>query len=265
MAITPRRWRRRIRVTSSRGASGSLIPSDLRIRLPQVERQHLERPVGLLPDEARDGQLDHPRRLWVGLRGRGELYPRSDLLELFAIQDGTVAHEQHLFPGRLQLGGQVAGWGHPILANAHHAPGDPPVERVENLSSAGIDHGPDQPARVADPEGQDVQRGDAQGHRGLGSRGLDAEDDHAALPQGSVSRSRRSHRVAHEGPAPIITIRLASSGPIRVISTSRWSSGSSPSTASPHSTSTTPPSATISSSPRSMTSCTRSKRYTSTW
>src|SRR5207247_11138304 len=109
MAITPRRWRRRIRVTSSRGASGSLIPSDLRIRLPQVERQHLERPVGLLPDEARNGQLDHLRRLWVALRRRGAVYPRADLLELLRVQDGSVAQAKHPFAAGLQLGDQVAG------------------------------------------------------------------------------------------------------------------------------------------------------------
>src|SRR5438445_11841127 len=35
--MTPRRWRRRMRWISSSGAGGSLIPSDLRIRLPQVD------------------------------------------------------------------------------------------------------------------------------------------------------------------------------------------------------------------------------------
>ena len=93
----------------------------------------------------------------MSLRRRGELYLGPDRLELLPIQDGTVAYEQHLLPGRLQLGGQVAGRRHLVLPHPHHPPWHPSVERVEDLSTPGIDDGPDQPARVADPEGQDIE------------------------------------------------------------------------------------------------------------
>src|SRR5438067_668230 len=63
MAITPRRWRRRIRLISSLEASGSLIPSDLRIRFPQVERDDIVRSVELLAKEPRDRELAQHLRL----------------------------------------------------------------------------------------------------------------------------------------------------------------------------------------------------------
>src|ERR687898_42787 len=104
--MTPRRWRRRIRVTSSRGASGSLIPSDLRIRLPQVHRYQVRRPVGLLADEPRGRQADQRRGPRVRERGRGQFHTGVYLLELLPVQDGTVADEQHLVALDLELGGQ---------------------------------------------------------------------------------------------------------------------------------------------------------------
>src|SRR3954469_10060703 len=75
--MTPRRWRRRMRVTSSLGASGSLIPSDLRIRLPQVERHDVVQPIELLPEEPRGREFHERRRVRVAVRRRCELYPAS--------------------------------------------------------------------------------------------------------------------------------------------------------------------------------------------
>src|SRR5947209_14167984 len=105
--MTPRRWRRRIRVTSSRGACVSLVPSDLRIRLPQVYRHDPMRLVELFPQEPRYRQLQQARGLRVTDGSRGELERGPCLGELMLVQDGTVSHAQHpLFQG-FELGSEV--------------------------------------------------------------------------------------------------------------------------------------------------------------
>src|SRR5574342_191998 len=96
MAMTPRRWRRLMRVTSSRGAATSLVPGDLRIRLPQVERYHVVEPIEILSEQAGDGQLDERLPLRVRPCGGREVDPPADPLQLSPVQDGTVAGEQHL-------------------------------------------------------------------------------------------------------------------------------------------------------------------------
>src|ERR687896_1072239 len=128
IAITPRRWRRRIRVTSSRGASGSLIPSDLRIRLPQVERYHVGRPVRIFPDEPGSREVDERRRRGSGLRRRGDRGADTRLDQLPSIQDGTVPHEQHLVAQRLKLGGEGIRAVDPVVAETHHASGNAPIQ-----------------------------------------------------------------------------------------------------------------------------------------
>src|SRR3954467_1985001 len=75
IAITPRRWRRRIFVTSRLAAPGSAIPRDLSIRLPQVHRHDVEHLVVFLSEEPRHCQLDERVRVGVRGRGRGELHP----------------------------------------------------------------------------------------------------------------------------------------------------------------------------------------------
>src|SRR5207247_463988 len=98
---------------------------------------------------------------------------------------------------------------------------------------------------------------------------FDAEDDHESCSrcpaQGCVTASIRSHRDAQDGPFPDTNTNRPSSSTRVHSSTSRNSSGRSPSIASPHSTNVTPSGSRSSSAPRSMTSWIRSSRYTSTW
>src|SRR3990170_5293163 len=161
MSITPRRWRRRIRVTSIRGASGSLIPSDLRIRLPQVYRHKVEETVVLLPDEPRKSQLHHRRGARVRVRRRGELHLPSELLELSTVQDGTVADGEHLPPERLEFPHKVVGRADRRLGLAHDAPGHRAVHGEEELAATSVDRGGDELPGRTHRVGERVERADA--------------------------------------------------------------------------------------------------------
>src|SRR5881397_3198984 len=112
MAITAFRWRRRIRVTSSSAGSGSLIPSDLRIRFPQVERQDVVDTIEFFPLQARDGKLHEKGSLRIGQGLGSELHPSTQRSQLAAVSKGSVADEQDLLAPSLQLRHQALGGGH---------------------------------------------------------------------------------------------------------------------------------------------------------
>src|SRR5713101_3278743 len=82
MAMMPFRWRRRMRAISSSTGSSTLIPGDLRIRLPHVVRTNIVEPVVLLSLEAGYGQLHQFGRGGEGVRRRRELHMIPGLLEL---------------------------------------------------------------------------------------------------------------------------------------------------------------------------------------
>src|SRR5207249_3695032 len=94
MAMTPLRWRRRIRVTSTSPTSSTLVPVDLRIRLPHVVRLELEQPGELFPFEPRDGQLDQRARGREGVRRRGELDAPARSLQRATVQQGAAPDHQ---------------------------------------------------------------------------------------------------------------------------------------------------------------------------
>src|SRR4029078_7856124 len=104
MAMTPRRWRRRIFVTSRLAAPSSVVPRDLSIRLPQVHRHDIEHLVMLLPEEPRYRELDERRGVRVCDPGRGELDPGAHRSEHLPVQDGTVADRKPLSRASLDLG-----------------------------------------------------------------------------------------------------------------------------------------------------------------
>src|SRR6202795_5312236 len=96
MALTPRRWRRRIRVTSSLEACCPLIPRDLSIRLPQVQRDDVEEPVVLFAEEPGYRELDQRACARVRRERPTDLNPMAQLLEFMAVEHRTVADRQHL-------------------------------------------------------------------------------------------------------------------------------------------------------------------------
>src|SRR5256885_6934278 len=71
--------------TSRGGPAGPFVPGDLGVGLPQVERDDLEEPVMFVAEQPRDRELDEGGRLWVGVRRRGELDPGSQLADLVAV------------------------------------------------------------------------------------------------------------------------------------------------------------------------------------
>src|SRR6266480_4066151 len=105
MAMTPFRWRRRIRVTSSSTGSSTVLPGDLRIGLPHVVGTDVEDPIELLPFEPGDGQLHEGggRRERIG--GRGELDMAPCLLQLPTVHEGAVPDQQDILRRRLELRG----------------------------------------------------------------------------------------------------------------------------------------------------------------
>src|SRR5437870_544187 len=121
--MTPRRWRRRILAISSRGASMSLVPGDLRIRLPQVQGHDVERPVEFFAQEPWHGELDDRLRRRVSHERRGELHTWAQLGDLIVIQDGTVPDSKHLAGYGLELRQQVFGRGDGGLPLANDAAG----------------------------------------------------------------------------------------------------------------------------------------------
>src|SRR5438132_14413678 len=109
MAITPLRWRRRMRVISSSTGSSTLIPGDLRIGLPHIVGPELEQPVELLPLEARNGQLHELRRGRERVRRRRELHMAPGLLQLPTVHQGAVPNQKDILRSRLQFGREMGG------------------------------------------------------------------------------------------------------------------------------------------------------------
>ena len=87
--------------TSSSGAPGSLIPSDLRIGFPQVEGDHVGQPVEFFPDEPRDGKLDQRRGLRVRRARRSRTRPGRPPPRAPGGTGGAVADQQDVLPLRL--------------------------------------------------------------------------------------------------------------------------------------------------------------------
>ena len=123
-------------VTSSLGASGSLIPSDLRIRLPYVHRDDVEQPVVLLAQEPRRRPAPPARRRRDAPRPARRTLPGSRALRALA---GTGWHRsptrKHLPGQRLQLGDQVVGRHHEVVGLPDHPAGHGPVDGGEHLAA----------------------------------------------------------------------------------------------------------------------------------
>src|SRR5205809_6667982 len=94
MAMTPFRWRRRMRVTSSSTGSSTAIPGDLRIRFPHVERLDVVQPVEILPLQARNRQLDQAGGAGVGVGRRGELDVVPRRFQLLPLGHAPLPHHQ---------------------------------------------------------------------------------------------------------------------------------------------------------------------------
>src|SRR4029079_4352784 len=129
MAMTPRRWRRRIFVTSRLAAPSSVVPRDLSIRLPQVHRHDIEHLVMLLPEEPRYRELDKRRGVRVCDPGRGELDPDPHRSEHLPVQDGTVADRKHLSRASLDLSDEGLRTLYDRLTPAQHRPRRPAAEQ----------------------------------------------------------------------------------------------------------------------------------------
>src|SRR5947208_14542604 len=129
MAMMPFRWRRRILAISSSTGSSTLIPGDLRIRLPHVERTNIVEPVVLLPLEARYGELDQFGRGREGLRRGRELHMIPDLLELVPKGERSIAHQQDILRARFELRRQARRGANLEVGLACHAARDRSVER----------------------------------------------------------------------------------------------------------------------------------------
>src|SRR2546427_3508434 len=104
MAMTPLRWRRRMREISSSIGSSTLVPGDLRIRLPHVVRANVIQPVEVFTLEAGDGQLHERCGGRESVRRRGELDMASRFLQLPTVHQGTVPDQQDILRTRNELG-----------------------------------------------------------------------------------------------------------------------------------------------------------------
>src|SRR5919201_5592756 len=101
-----------MRVTSSSAGPRSFIPTDLRIRLPQIQGRHIEQAVVVLPQEPGDGKLNHCRRAGMRQSEGRELDLRPERLQLTAVPERTVAHEEDLLSGGLELPDQLVRGAH---------------------------------------------------------------------------------------------------------------------------------------------------------
>ena len=98
--------------------------------------------VGQLDERRADGWAES-----VGRRSR-----RRRAAEGVGVPQGAVADQQHLLAAGHELGGQVLGRADLGLGDPLHAAGHLPVEGVEHLAAAGVDHRGDQP--VGEPAGK---------------------------------------------------------------------------------------------------------------
>src|SRR6266536_5976317 len=96
MDMTPFRWRRRIRVISSSTGSSTLVPGDLRITLPHIERLNVVQPIELLPGQPWDRQLDQRRGRGKRIGGRGELHVVAHFFQLPTVHERAVSDQQDL-------------------------------------------------------------------------------------------------------------------------------------------------------------------------
>src|SRR5438445_1001354 len=142
MAMTPLRWRRRMRVISSSAGSSTLIPGDLRIIVPHMIGSNVEDPIELLPLESRNGQLHERGRCRKGIRRRGELDVAPCFLQLTTVHEGTVSDQQDILRRRLELPHQSVGRAHLELRLPGHPAWNRAVERVEDLLALRVHDGP---------------------------------------------------------------------------------------------------------------------------
>src|SRR5437016_1682350 len=163
--MTPRRWRRRILTISSLDVAGSVVPRDLSIRLPQVQRRDIEQPIVLLSQEPRGGEL-HQRSRVRACEDRGrDLETTATLLgEHHAIQHGTVTDREHIAGQGLHIRGQMPRRRHRVLRVAHNATRDRAVGGAEHLAATGVHDGKDSTARESDRVRHRVEAREAQDH-----------------------------------------------------------------------------------------------------
>src|SRR5213082_610853 len=92
-----------MREISRSTGSGSLIPSDLRIRLPQVEGHNLERPIEFFPLQAGNRKLHQGGGLRIRERRRRELHLSAEAGELPPVPQRAVPDEDDLLAAGLEL------------------------------------------------------------------------------------------------------------------------------------------------------------------